>query len=556
MQTAPLHRIDCMLLRKDSAPLPAAEIRALAETLLKGAGLAVADIGDAKTADETGFVVLSAGPWRVQIFQSPLALDGEMLKGALSQPYTRTIFPKAETVAREHVAYTWISLGRLPGADTLQKNGPRAEEGPPFTRSEEVLPAMSLVALIARELLSRHSCGAVYWAPSDHLLPPDVFASLAADSRPLLLNIRPQYFAGPDGNTLGMIAHGTQYLVGRLLIIDPSPLTPGQLHELAAHAVQHMLTTRKVPEEGETLAAADGHWKAAVRYDATEHIPGVPSLRLLPEIPSAAGSEAPAPHPSISETPSTTTPPASANATDTAAGTAGAGMALSDNTSANGTEAPRATTGTAEEDPDLAVLPPEVRESIYIRRQRRRQDLATSSGNDGATGLSLHVPGMIIAGVLVFAMALSMFLPGNGGNAPRHIALPDQNPRAATDLPGRGAKSPAAFSEGPVPDAAETFEKARDDIDTTWRNEADDFPAPPGGEEADEAFARMSAPETDSGISENERPGDEEPYDNVSGAETDTEDREEEKDIAREDPVERDDTADDLSDEVVSALED
>ncbi len=409
MQIAPLTRIDCMLLHATVEGLPKEELKAAAMAVLTAAGLT--PVEDETVDGQAGqALAFRAGGWRLRVHAVPAPLAPETLHHVLTLPYTRTVFPNAEQAIRAHAGHIRLSLEKAAkGAE---------EKDTPFTDSREVMPAMSLVALLAREIMSRLSAAAVYWAASDHLLPPALFQTFTSDSRLILLNIRPQYFAGnalsDAAESVGMVAWGTQHLIGKLLVFEPAAIAPGDLHALAAGTVSAILQKEKIPETGERLSVPGLAWQAVVQADAQPLNGPVRTLRLLP-VPHSAKRKA-----------------------DVAA--------TFKNMSAP--DAHRAADGAATSLPDLAELPPELREEILEQRRRRGHvDSGTDMGAFRTTAMNA------VAGFLVLFLAAN-FLIGRIGS------LTEPPPRTSAPATQATAAGPAEIERPAGPNRMSEEERS------------------------------------------------------------------------------------------------
>ncbi len=438
MDIAPLSRIDCILLHETDHALPTEELRRRVTAVLATAGLD--PVEDPAGAGGSGqAVAFRAGHWHIRVRFTPAPLARESLRHTLSQPYTRTIFPEAEKVIEAHAAHTLVSLEKRAAPSPL------AGEAQPFTHSKEIMPAMSLVALLARELMSRQPAVAIYWAPSDHLLPPHLFETLTSDTRLILLNIRPEYFAGKAAagqpQPVGMIAWGTQHLLGRLLVFEPAAISPGDLQGLAAGIVATILQDGRLPEPGERLQALETRWHARVQAASRPLGKGIMPLRLLP-VPAAAKE--------------TTR------------------ESLEGDQAATGPSSRPANVAETTPDTDLDRLPTEVREKILEQRRLREH-----VGGSMEMGAFRNWITNAAAGLLVSVFAVTLFIGyWNDSSMEGPKALPKAERLA--DRPLQAERSPRTATRHFPDRLIERKERRRDGEDAAYEddlgNEENDFP--------------------------------------------------------------------------------
>lgn len=259
MRITPIPQIECALLYDRFESEDGDELFDLVETAILRSGLAKSC--HRISTDERNVHVL-AGEYYVMISQNaaPLAPDG--FTNCVNQPYTKLTMPDAAERIARHRANTFVTITKgfpLTGDDRGFINEIAGQKYS-FTDWLEAKTAMELCYYFARHFCSKRTPIAVHWCPSDHLVDCDFF--LGAGRGPSLtpLFTRPNLYSSSgrmgSGAPIGMIANGSEYLLGRSVSFRESPVDMRWMIERVCNFIDMCSERGNIIPHGQTFGSS------------------------------------------------------------------------------------------------------------------------------------------------------------------------------------------------------------------------------------------------------------------------------------------------------------
>lgn len=245
MNITPMPGVECALLHAEFAPMPSRSIFAEAAAIARRLG-----IGDEAhpmvTSSETD-AHMFFGNLRVMVSQNPQPLGPAGFEGAFAMTSTQLRFPDARAVVAAHRANSFVTIGKGP-IDPNQIKPEQAEfllrtlgEAAFFTTSQEVELGMKFCRELSAFIHANHAATAMHWCMNDYLLRPKELLSLISGP-PEFAAVNPVLTSGTGRFTqdtpLGVIGRSSQYLIGRLVVIEearvPAPYLIERLLQFVA----------------------------------------------------------------------------------------------------------------------------------------------------------------------------------------------------------------------------------------------------------------------------------------------------------------------------------
>jgi hypothetical protein len=259
MRITPMPQIECALLYDRFDPADGGELFDVVETAILRAGLAKS-CNRIPTEDKDVHVM--AGDYVVMISQNPGPLGPDGFANCLNQPFTRLVLPDAAERVSRHRANTFVTITKglpLTGNDQSFLNEVGGDKYS-FTDWSEAKVAMELCYYFARHFCSKRAPSAVHWCPADHLVDHEFF--LGAGQGPTLtpLFIRPNLYSSSgrmgNGAPIGMIANGSEYLLGRNVSFREAPVDFRWMIERVCNFIDMCHARGDIIPHGESFGAS------------------------------------------------------------------------------------------------------------------------------------------------------------------------------------------------------------------------------------------------------------------------------------------------------------
>jgi hypothetical protein len=276
MRIAPMPQIECALLYDSFDPVDGGELFDVVETAILRAGINTS-CHRIPTAGKDVHVM--AGEHCVMISQNPSPLGPEGFARCINQPYTRLVMPDAAERVARHRANTFVTITKgLPlTGDNRSFLDEVAEDTYNFTDWSEAKAAMELCYYFARYFCSKRAPSAVHWCPADHLVDHDFFEGAGQGPTLTPLFIRPNLYssAGRMGNgvPVGMIANGSEYLLGRNVSFKEAPVDLRWMVERVCNFIDMCQARGDIIAHGESFGASGSEIIAVAHIAPTVNNP-------------------------------------------------------------------------------------------------------------------------------------------------------------------------------------------------------------------------------------------------------------------------------------------
>lgn len=257
MKVSPLEKASCEFLYDAHEAI---DINTLTEIVNRAAfasGLAGAKL---LTTPEGQLISFECGLYRVEISQTAFPGNStKYLAAALSQ-ITREEFPEASDVIRSHKAIKSVTVFRVaaPGGKCVtEERATGTVRYAILETGEEVLLIMGLLRTIALSVVAQTETKAVFWGSNSYLLKPEKFNDIARADTLSFLCLHPSFYSlgliqsGP--RQVGMIAMGSEHLVGHGVSIEPGPYSSDYLVSVANGFIRHCIKADSIPANGQTF---------------------------------------------------------------------------------------------------------------------------------------------------------------------------------------------------------------------------------------------------------------------------------------------------------------
>ncbi|MES0880034.1 hypothetical protein [Roseibium sp. SCP14] len=227
-----------------------------------------------------------AGGHRILVSQneSPLEMDG--FQSALSTPYTKIVFPDAPDSVRRHKANTFVTIGKgvLGGVpeEYFEKLGMQPEA---FTTQDEAQRAIEFCHQLTRLIIQHHSASAIHWCLSDNLVPQSFFEAVSSSGDLTLLNIRPFLTSSAgqmgEGQPLGMMATGSQWLIGKMVEVEEAPVPFPWMMEMVLGFIKVCQVRGSIIPDNESFSVEGADWTVGVYHEKLEGHDTLEKVRLV-----------------------------------------------------------------------------------------------------------------------------------------------------------------------------------------------------------------------------------------------------------------------------------
>lgn len=253
MKIQPINSIECALLHNRYSPMAEAKLVSIIESLAVSVGWS----GEchAGSSIEHGVSIINVGEYQISVSQFLEALPKKGFGGCLPQPITVLMMPDAEARIDKHVAHSFISISRqMPTNDPRLDFDITTSDPLDFFLSEDSLAAMTLGYKLADALHRNNPATAIHWLPSDHLVSPQMFELAAVGSSLTPFFVRPYLYSSTgaigDGNPVGMVANGSQFLVGKPVIFEEAIVDYQWIIKRVSQFIDQSLSKGQVPATG------------------------------------------------------------------------------------------------------------------------------------------------------------------------------------------------------------------------------------------------------------------------------------------------------------------
>lgn len=260
MKIQPINSIECALLHNRYSPMVESQLATFIEKQAK----AVGSTGECHhSSTSAGVSIFNVGEYRISVSQIEDALPKQGFGGCLPQPITVLMMPDAERRVDHHVAHTFISITRQVTTNDDRVDFNIATADPfDFFLSEDSVRAMKLAYLLADGLHRNNPATAIHWLPSDHLVSPQMFEQAALGPSLTSFFVRPYLFSSlgaiGKGNPVGMVANGSQYLLGKPVIFEEALVDYSWMIERVCQFIDKCLSDDVVPAHGTTIQLKEG----------------------------------------------------------------------------------------------------------------------------------------------------------------------------------------------------------------------------------------------------------------------------------------------------------
>lgn len=229
------------------------------------------------TSTEKDIHVL-VGAYRILVSQNAEPLGPEGFRTALTTPFTGMIFPGAQEAVARHQANTFVTVGKgpmtLPDDLLYSSIGDAVAEMSAFTTSEEAAAAMALCQELTNVVIKEHPARAIHWCVSDNLVPQDYFERAVATSGVTLLAVRPYLSSSTgrlgDGLPVGVTANGSQWLLGKMVMIEEAPVPLSWLLPTLYGFIDLCLMRGSLIQHMETFSVEGQDWQIGVFHEKIE----------------------------------------------------------------------------------------------------------------------------------------------------------------------------------------------------------------------------------------------------------------------------------------------
>ncbi|MEM9575050.1 MAG: hypothetical protein AAF870_07465, partial [Pseudomonadota bacterium] len=269
MKIQPINSIECALLHNRYSPMADSKL----ESLVKSQARAVGCSGEVHhSSTRAGVLVFNVGEYQVSVSQIDEALPKNGFGGCLPQPITILMMPDAEHRVDRHRAHTFVSISRqVPTSDDRLDISSASVDPLDFFLSEDAQRAMKLCYLLADALHRNNPASAIHWLPSDHLVSPQMFENAALGPSLTPFFVRPYLYSSAgaigDGNPVGMVANGSQYLLGKPVIFEEAAVEYPWMIQRVWQFIDKALRADVVPAHGSGFSVEDGEIIEVIHKD-------------------------------------------------------------------------------------------------------------------------------------------------------------------------------------------------------------------------------------------------------------------------------------------------
>lgn len=253
MEIAALDAVECALLHENFAPLSGEIIFDRIEEIARGMGFE-GNLQPLPSSTEKDVHVM-AGEYRIMVSQNEQALAPEGFSQALMQPFVQSVFPEAQSIVANHTANSFVTIAKgQPGEE------PRPESL--ITQWEEAQGMMEFAVKLASLINTHHPASLVHWCPSDFVVSPAYFQEVAGAEKFTALYVCPFAYA-PDGEAVeggvsGLVANGSQWLIGKLLMFQANDLPLDWMHSRIIGFIEQVQEQNSIPDNGAEFGMIDG----------------------------------------------------------------------------------------------------------------------------------------------------------------------------------------------------------------------------------------------------------------------------------------------------------
>ena len=269
MKIQPINSIECALLHNRYSPMADSKLESIVESQARAVGCS-GEVHHSST--RAGVLVFNVGEYQVSVSQIDEALPKNGFGGCLPQPITILMMPDAEHRVDRHCAHTFVSISRqVPTSDDRLDISSAAVDPLDFFLSEDAQRAMKLCYLLADALHRNNPASAIHWLPSDHLVSPQMFENAALGPSLTPFFVRPYLYSSAgsigDGNPVGMVANGSQYLLGKPVIFEEAAVEYPWMIQRVWQFIDKALRADVVPAHGTGFSVEDGEIIEVIHKD-------------------------------------------------------------------------------------------------------------------------------------------------------------------------------------------------------------------------------------------------------------------------------------------------
>lgn len=260
MKIQPINSIECALLHNRFSPMSDSQLATLIETQAKTVGYS----GECHhSSTGVGVSNFNVGEYQISVSQIEEALPKKGFGGCLPQPITVLMMPDAEQRVDRHLAHTFISISRqMPTNDDRVEFNIATADPLDFFLSEDSHRAMTLGYLLADALHRNNPATAIHWLPSDNLVSPQMFEQAALEPSLTSFFVRPYLYSSSgkigDGNPVGMVANGSQYLLGKPVIFEEALVDYAWMVQRVCQFIDKCLSDGAIPAHGTSFQIEEG----------------------------------------------------------------------------------------------------------------------------------------------------------------------------------------------------------------------------------------------------------------------------------------------------------
>lgn len=284
MKIAALQTVDSAVLHEQYKPIDMNSVLEGCKTLCSKIGFE-ADVFLSEESNQE-HLQIHVGGHKIVIRQEDKPLDPEGFRSALGTTYTGMIFPNAREAVESHTAYTFISISK--GLFDFPEEistllGPQLSATNSYTQSDDVKRVMNLCRELVDLIIDNNLASAIHWCPSDNLVSPAFFQKQSTGDM-TLLNLRPVLTSSfgrmGDGEPIGMTLNGSQWLIGKLVIFEETPVPFAWMMHVAFAFVKMCQARGSLIEDNGTFEVDGENWSIGVSYDESNAHSECGNIRL------------------------------------------------------------------------------------------------------------------------------------------------------------------------------------------------------------------------------------------------------------------------------------
>ncbi len=285
MDIASLPKVECAILHNQFNPL---DNTVVIESLQRLSGVLnfAPKIQLMDTSNDTDIHV-HVGGYRILISQNAQPAESKAFKNALTTPYTSMVFPNADDVVARHQATTLVTIARglfdlSPEAMLFKENSSATSS---FNTYDEALRAMVLCRELVKLLIVNNPAAALHWCPSDNLVSQDFFER-NCEGDMMLLNIRPflasKVGAIVDGKPMGMVVHGSPWLIGRQIEFVEACVSFPWMMEAVLAFITLCHKQGSIPVNLDSYGLQGAEWRVGVEHEPAKMQDRWDKVKLVP----------------------------------------------------------------------------------------------------------------------------------------------------------------------------------------------------------------------------------------------------------------------------------